>query len=313
MDSLKNFSSIKAKSLTINLERINLKLDNPELEINCNNFNILHDNMGEIDEIKFEEFPNDLDILSYESFSNKKLPAFKDLKVESLNITFENEKYSCEMVLKPINVKAFYKFENLDFMKSDDILSEIKDIKFSNVCLGQNVDCEKDMAFKSINHLEFNKCKIENVDIFEQINDKMKYNDLTVISKTLQCNPDKYMKKGLSAMEKEKELRSNYERDKENLTKEDTVLKYTKPFEFKILINSDNKYNKIKNACLSNIRTIDFSNSGINNIEFLKNNSLGNLKNLNLNDNHIDDISIFTVENIQFHDLETLNLKKKSY
>jgi Leucine-rich repeat (LRR) protein len=125
LDNLKNFSSIKVKSITINLERINLKYENPELEINSSNFNILHDNMGEIDEIKVEEFPNNLDIFSYDSFSNKKLPPFKDIKVESLNVTFENQKYSCEMMFKPINVKASYKFDNIYFMKSDKILSEI--------------------------------------------------------------------------------------------------------------------------------------------------------------------------------------------
>ena len=308
LDNLKNFSSIKVKSITINLERINLKYENPELEINSSNFNILHDNMGEIDEIKVEEFPNDLDIFSYDSFSNKKLPPFKDIKVESLNVTFENQKYSCEMVFKPINVKASYKFDNLDFMKSDEILSEIKEIKFSNVCLGQNINFEKDMAYKSIKQLEFNKCKIENIDIFEQINDKMENNDLTVISNGTQCNPDKYMYKDFFYMEKEKDLK--YDKTKVKLTKEDKILKYIKPFQFKILINSDNKYDIIKNAYLSNIEVIDFSNAGINNIDFLTNNSLKNLRNLSLNNNSINDISILTVENIHFNNLATLNLKE---
>ena len=65
-----------------------------ELEINNSNFKKFHDIMGEIGEIKFEEFPNYLDIFSQDSFSNKKLPLFKGVKVESLNISFENQKYS---------------------------------------------------------------------------------------------------------------------------------------------------------------------------------------------------------------------------
>ena len=112
LDNLKIFSSIKVKSININMKRINLKYANPELEINSSNFNILHDNMGEIEEIKFEEFPYDLDIFSYNSFSNRKLPPFNDVKVESLNITFENEKYSCEMVNQ---MKFFQKLKTSNF------------------------------------------------------------------------------------------------------------------------------------------------------------------------------------------------------
>ena len=309
LDNLKNFSSIKVKSMTINLERINLKYINPELEINCSNFNILHDNMGEINIINIEEFPNDLEVFSYSSFSNKKLPPFKNVKVESLNIKFENSKYVCEMVFIPINVKALYNFDNLDFMKSDEILSEIKDIKFTNVCLGQNIDCKKDMAFKSIKQLEFNKCKIENTYIFEQINNKINNNDLTVISKGVQCHPNICMDKNFFIMEKvKKDL--VHEETKCKLTKEDKDLNYIKPFKFKILINGDNKYDIIKNSYLKNITEINFSNAGINNIDFLTNNTLVNLYYLYLNNNNIDDISILTYEKIHFHSLDTLNLKE---
>jgi len=218
LDNLKNFSSIKVKSFTINLERINLKYENPELEINSSNLNIFHDNMDKIDEIKVEEFPNDFDIFSYDSFHNKKLPPFKEIKVG---------KYSFELVFKPINVKALYKFDNLDFMKSDEILSEIKEIKFSDV------NFEKDMAYKSIKQLEFNKCKIKHIEKFEQINDKMENNDLTIISNGTQCNSDKYIHKNFFYIEKEKDLK--YDKTKVELIKEDKILKYIEPFQFKIL------------------------------------------------------------------------------
>ena len=60
----KNFSSIKVESIDINLQKIKIRYNNPELEINNKNFNILYDNMGEVDKIKIEEFPNNLNIFS---------------------------------------------------------------------------------------------------------------------------------------------------------------------------------------------------------------------------------------------------------
>ena len=60
----------------------------------------------------------------------------------------------------------------------------------------------------------------------------------------------------------------------------------------------------IKNSCLTNISEIDFSNANINNIDFLTNRTLENLDILYLNNNNIDDISVFTVEKIHFHNLK---------
>ena len=76
---IKNFPSIKVKSININLQRINIKYNNPELEINNKNFDILHDNIGEVNEIKIEAFPNNLDIFSYDSFRDKNYQFLKIL------------------------------------------------------------------------------------------------------------------------------------------------------------------------------------------------------------------------------------------
>ena len=306
-----NFTSIKVKSIAINLNRINLKFINPELEINHSNFNILHDDMGEVDKIEFEEFPNDLDIFAYNSFSKKELPIFKNIKVDNLNIIFENEKYIGEMVFKPINFKAIYTFDNLDFMKSDDILSEITRIKFSNVTIDQNMDFEKDMAYKNLEEIELNKCIIENIDIFDYVNNKIRNNDLKIVSKGVKCKPTKCMDKSFFEMEKERDVKKiSREYTKEKLKNEDGVLKYTDPFNFKIEINDNNRYNLIKNAYLRNIEEIDFSNAGIKNIDFLANSTLKNLRELSLKENNIEDISIFTVEKIHFHELNSLYLEK---
>ena len=42
--------------------------------------------------------------------------------------------------LKSTNFQAKYNFSNLDFMKSDKILSEVNDINFFNVIIDQNIN-----------------------------------------------------------------------------------------------------------------------------------------------------------------------------
>ena len=82
---------------------------------------------------------------------------FNNIKVDNLKINYINEKYSYEMIfkLKSLKFKALYNFINLDFMNSDEILSEINEIRFSNVIIGQNIDFEKDIAYKNIKYLVF--------------------------------------------------------------------------------------------------------------------------------------------------------------
>ena len=96
----------------------------------------------------------------------------------------------------------------------------------------------------------------------------------------------------------------------DKLTKENKILKYTKPFIFKIYIDSNDKYDLLNKAFLTSIIKIDFSNAGINNIDFLANNTLENLKYLSLNKNNIEDISILTEEKIHFHNLKSLDLRE---
>ena len=59
-----------------------------------------------------------------------------------------------------------------------------------------------------------------------------------------------------------------------------------------------------------NIEILNLSNIGINNIDFLTNNSLINLKELWLSKNKIEDISILTIDQVHFNNLKYLNLKE---
>ena len=81
LNSLKFFSSIKMQKININKRNINIKYKNPELNIKIDNFNLLYNDMGDIDEIRIDSIPDNSDVFSYNSFSNKKLPIFKNIKL----------------------------------------------------------------------------------------------------------------------------------------------------------------------------------------------------------------------------------------
>ena len=289
-----NFPSIKVKSININLQRINIKYNNPELEINNKNFDILYNNMGEVDEIKIDSIPNNLDIFSYDSFRDKKLPIFNNIKIDNLKINYEKKKYSCEIIFKLKNTqfKAVYDLDDFDFMKSDELLSEITSINFTNVILDKNIN----ITYKNLKKIELNKCIIENEDIFEQIENKKKNNNLSITSYNTVFKFKKNKNKDICKIGKEK------------LTKDDNIFNYIYPFEFIIEINDENRYDVIKNSNLEKIKILDFSNAGINNLDFLMNNTLKNLEKLYLKNNNIEDISIFDDDIIHFKNLHSLDI-----
>ena len=216
-----------------------------------------------------------------------------------MNINYEKEKYSCEMIfkLKSTNFQAKYNFSNLDFMKSDKILSEVNDINFFNVIIDQNINFEKDIAYSNIKNLHFYNCIIENDCIFEQIENKKRNNNLYVTSYNTKSKFTKYIYKDIFKIGKEK------------LSKDDNILNYIDPFEFTIEINNENRYDLIKNSNLKNITILEFSNADINNLDFLTNDTLTNLNKLYLNNNNIEDISIFDDNIIHFHNLYYLDLR----
>ena len=303
LNSFKFFPLIKIERININDKRINIEYSNPELQININNFNILHDDLGEIKEINIDVIPNNVDVFSYDSFINKKLPIFKNIKVDSLNIYYEENKYECKMLFKLNNKKIKtscpYYLDNLNFLKSDEILSEINDIKFSHVILDQNINFEKDIAYKNLKKLELDNCKIGNIGIIEQIKNKMKNNGLKVSTSSTKLK------------EKLNDNKYNFiiEDTREELGKYNNLFDCNEPFHFLIEINFDNNYDMIKNVIFKNIKIIRLSNADINNINFLTNNTLGNLRKLYLDKNNIEDISVFDDDKIHFHELELLDLK----
>ena len=65
----------------------------------------------------------------------------------------------------------------------------------------------------------------------------------------------------------------------------------------------------LKILILKNITILAFSDANINNLDFLKNDTLINLDKLYLNNNNIEDISIFDDNKIHFHNLRSLDLR----
>ena len=303
IENLKIFPSIKVESIKITRERINVKYMNPELEINYNNFDILC-HISEANIIKIDEIPNDLEIFSYDSLKNNKIPIFNNIKINSLVINYKNEKFSCEMKFKLnlIYFNASYDFNNLDLLKtSDEILSEITTIKFYNITIDKIINFVFDMIHKNLKKLEFYDCIIENDTTFEQLKNKIKNSDLKYIFDNIKFNLKNFANKYQFIVEyTEKELNKNC-----------TIFDFIEPINFKMKldIKDDIACDLIKNCMFKNIKTIDLSFSGINNIDFLTNNSLVNLEKLNLSNNNIEDISVFDDDKIYFHVLKFLDLR----
>ena len=313
-DNLKIFPSIKVKTVTIHQNTIYVKFCDPECELYFSNFNILLDDLINkkeefIKEIIISVFPKH-ELFSYKSFSSKKLPIFEDIKVYKINISYKQNQYSCDIkfcfpeekkynkeIIFPYYYNSF-NFEDLNFLKTDDILSEVSKISFSNLTIDDNINFETDIAFKNLKELEFSNCKIESIKIFEQINNKINNNRLKVNSESTICNANlqQYMDKDYFILKNKK------------IVKEKKFI-YIKPFEFDVLIDIKDNCDLLKNMYFKNIESLNLSSMGINNIDFLTNNSLVNLKELWLTRNNIEDISILKMENVHFHKLELLSLK----
>jgi Leucine-rich repeat (LRR) protein len=301
LDNIKAFPSIEIKSITIENNGVHFTFINPELELSINNFNILLDDLIEKselnDKIKINGIPKDNELFSYNNFRDKKLAIFKDIKVEEMDLSFKDGKYLCQMKFKPLDFQTSFDLDDLTFMKSDDILSEISCIKLNNITIDKNLNFETDKAFENLKSLTLNHCLIDDAEVFEQINNKINNNDLKVYSYETKCNNNNH------------DLIQSINKDifvcKEILHK----IKYIKPFDFFFFFDSQESYDVLKTVYLKSTEIIDLSDSGLNNISFLKNDSLVNLKTLLLDKNNIEDISILTDENIYFHDLEKLDLR----
>ena len=300
LDNLKVFPKITVDGLVILDNCIYVKFKNPEFGLKCTNYNILMgDLVNKTDKIKIKNIP-DNNLFSYNSFRDKTIPIFKEIKAKKLSIPFNNNKYSCniEFKFKDESFSKNFIFDDLCFLKNDVILSNVELITFSNIIFNDNVNFETDVAFKNLKRLELNNCIIENLEIFEQINNKIIKEKLLVISNSTKCNTNlqQYLDQDIFSLKINKEINSN-------------ELNFIKPFKFDIQIDFKQNYDILKNLNFKNIEILDLSSTGLKNIDFLTNNSLISLNKLLLSNNEIEDISILNIENVPFLKLKVLNLK----
>ena len=299
LDNIKIFPSIIVRAFVITNTCVYVKFNNPEFGIIFSNYNILMDDlMDKTDEILIQGFP-DNNLFSYNSFRDYTIPIFKSIKANTLSICFKDNKFSCNL---DFNFKKSFSntfiFDDLNFLKKDDILSEVEYITFSNIVFDDNINFETDVAFTNLKKLELNNCIIENIEIFEQIYNKIKNDNLIVISNSTKCNPNlqQYMENDIFIL-------------KNNTIINENKLNYIKPFKFDIEIDLKKNCYILKKVNFKNIEILDFSSTGLKNIDFLTNNSLINLNELLLSNNEIEDISILNIEKVHFHKLKVLNLK----
>ena len=282
-NSLNSFNSIEIKCVKIdyieNKYICNIEFYNPTLNLNFEDINFLYDNLflrTEKVDISDSSFNNDSKFFSYEVFKNYTLPMFKNIKSKKIKINYQGNKYICEITFKSPELKTTFKFDELNFIKNDDLLIETEEIEISNILIDNNLNFESSKAFQNIKLLSLYNNTIECTEIFSQLFHK----NIKIISRHNMCN------KNLIDF-----LIEDYF-EMSNIFVENNLIKinYIKPFIFNIFIDK-NKLDNIKT--FKNCEKIDIQNLGLNDndINFLKNETLSDLKTIILEGNQITNLN----------------------
>ena len=279
-----------------------------------------------ISNIQFDIDGHSTNLFSYESLKNYKLAFARYFKAENINIEYKDNKYVLDIDFNsPMKIdynqnkyesnhfNLSFNFNDLSFLKNDDILKCAKSIILNNITFdNSNIDSLE--SLKSYSELE--SLTLKNIYIENGEFDILKYNNFTIDSYNCKINPN--LIESLNGY--------FFEGIYENGS---LILKYDKPFVFNIITNKDilTNFQAIKNCysmtlkylnlkdndlsfinSLSNVKYLDLSYTGIQNLNFLSYNSLSNLQDLNLNNNKIEDISYLIEDNINCKKLEYLRL-----
>ena len=282
-NSLNSFNSIEVKCVKIdyieNKYICNIEFNNPTLNLNFEDINFLYDNLflrTEKVDISNSSFNNDSKFFSYEVFKNYTLPMFKNIKSKKIKINYQGNKYICEITFKSPELKTTFKFDELNFIKNDDLLIETEEIEISNILIDNNLNFESSKAFQNIKLLSLYNNTIECTEIFSQLFHK----NIKIISRHNMCN------KNLIDF-----LIEDYF-EMSNIFVENNLIKinYISPFVFNIFIDK-NKLDNIKT--FKNCEKIDIQNLGLNDndINFLKNETLSDLKTIILEGNQITNLN----------------------
>ena len=208
--SLNSFKKIIVHKLNINFIENKYKCQvffrNPYIDFHFNNIDFLSDEVFFktqnliISDIQFDIDGHSTNLFSYESLKNYKLAFFRCLKAERINIQYKDKKYILDIdFYSPIkidyNQKKYesnsfnlsFNFNELSFLKNDDILKFAKSIALNNITFNNsNIDSLE--SLKSFSKLE--SLTLKDIYIEEGEFDILKYNNFTVDSYKCKINPN---------------------------------------------------------------------------------------------------------------------------
>ena len=282
-----NINGFNLKDIIFN----NCNMDNKNLNLlgnfignNLVSLNLSNNNISEINLFNNKIYPNltNLD-LSYNNIVDIS-PIFNckisNLKKLNLNHNLINE-------LKDIEKNNFTNIENLDisFNKLVDIINlenaKLENIKNLNLSFNEIKDCNvfSCLSLKKTDKLDLSNNRIEKIEINKLLeNGEYNCSDLFLIIENDKINKDDY------------NLSFNYSN--------------TKIIKFNCLIKNEELNNFFMNLSFKNIQALKLK--GINGLSLLENESLKELKSLDIIKNDIDDLSIFN--KIHFLDIKEIKL-----
>ena len=298
-NSLYAFKSIRAYSIQVDYYSdenyfCTIKFLKPEMTINFifDNLNFLRENLLNED-MKEINISNDIfncntNIFTFSAIKNNSFRLFKKLKANHLHIYYESNenKYKCYTGFNH-NINMTFFFNDLNFLK-DQIFNEVDSIKIYKGILKDI----SDLSFKRFPYLNYIELKyniIEDAKIFNDIDEinkeneeRKKYNEINDDKKTmieLKTDSNICNSNIVGLLVGSKFNLHNIETENKQIK-----LNFTKPFNFIVLMDK-NKLNEIKyfSKCTEiNLQNIELSNNDLN---FLKDGSLSELKYLYLNIN----------------------------
>ena len=282
-NSLSAFKLIKPKKLVSYLEdgnkyKFQISFINPELNIYFNDVNFFYsDLLINTEELSIHNSIFDIDgnstyIFSYENLKNRKLPIFKDIISEKININYEDNIYKCNISFSKPILNLSFNFNDLSFFEhNNEILSRCKNLTLSNLTLN-NLN-----NYNSLEKLVLNNVNINNIDVVAKITSK--FINFTSENLTLEI--------------------------KRNDNFIEIVFDFSGKYKLKFNYITENRdYNEdLKKVSFEGIKNLDLKGFN-NNIHFLSNKTLENLKILNIFSNDISDLSIF--DDIIFNEIEKI-------
>ena len=153
-----------------------------------------------ISNIQFDIDGHSTNLFSYESLKNYKLAFARYFKAESINIEYKDNKYVLDIDFNsPMKIdynqnkyesnhfNLSFNFNDLSFLKNDDILKDAKSIALNNIIFDKsNFDSLE--SLKSFSNLE--SLKLKNIYIENGEFNILKYNNFTVDSYNCKINPN---------------------------------------------------------------------------------------------------------------------------